>query len=124
MNDRAEAPNITGVFARIYVEDLEAALPLYGELADGAPPFRFDYRDLSLATVGPFLLIQGAGEEIRSHTSTISVRDLSRVAAAIERAGGTLLEGPAPAPNGPRLIARHPDGTVLEYLELHRQLAG
>ena len=27
------------------------------------------------------------------------------------------IEGPAPAPNGARLIARHPDGSVFEYLE-------
>ena len=31
--------------------------------------------------------------------------------------GGQLLEGPAPAPNGDRLIARHPDGAVFEYIE-------
>ena len=28
-----------------------------------------------------------------------------------------VVEGPAPAPNGARLIARHPDGAVFEYIE-------
>ena len=36
---------------------------------------------------------------------------------AIEAAGGQVIEGPTPAPNGDRLIARHPDGSVFEYIE-------
>ena len=34
-----------------------------------------------------------------------------------QAAGGDVLEGPSPAPNGDRLIARHPDGSVFEYIE-------
>jgi hypothetical protein len=39
------------------------------------------------------------------------------VLTALQAAGGEIAEGPAPAPNGARLIARHPDGTVFEYIE-------
>lgn len=35
-----------------------------------------------------------------------------------DAAGGELPEGPAPGPDGARLIARHPDGTVLGYIEV------
>ena len=45
------------------------------------------------------------------------------VAAAVdglEAAGGDIVEGPSPAPNGARLIARHPDGAVFEYIETER----
>lgn len=42
---------------------------------------------------------------------------LAPVLAALEAAGGKVIEGPAPAPNGARLIARHPDGAVFEYIE-------
>lgn len=111
--------NILSVLARVYVDDVEAALPLYDQLTDGAPPHRFDFRDLRLAVIGPFLLIEGADEEIRSHSVTLSVRDLDPVVEALLAAGGEALEGPADGPNGRRLIARQPNGgTVLEYIEL------
>jgi predicted enzyme related to lactoylglutathione lyase len=45
------------------------------------------------------------------------VADLAPVVAALTRAGGEIVEGPAPAPNGARLIARHPDGAIFEYIE-------
>ena len=115
---RVTSPNIVGVLVRIYVDDVAEALPLYQKLANGAEPHRFTYRDMALAAVGPFLLIQGADEEVRTHAGTLAVRDVQAVADAVRSAGGELLEGPAPGPNGPRLIARHPDGTVLEYIQL------
>jgi hypothetical protein len=87
---RQAMANILGVLARIYVDDLEQAL----------------------------LLIEGADDEIRSRAATLTGRDVGLIAAEVERSGGTLLEGPAPGPNGPRLIARHPDGPVLEYIQL------
>jgi predicted enzyme related to lactoylglutathione lyase len=48
---------------------------------------------------------------------TVQVTSLGPVLAALESAGGEVIEDPAPAPNGTRLIARHPDGAVFEYIE-------
>lgn len=109
--------NIVSVLARAYVDDLTAALPLYERLTGSKHPHRFDYHGISLANVGAFLLIQGATAKTRIHTVTVNVHDINQVADAITAAGGTLLEGPAPGPNGARLIARHPDGTIIEYIE-------
>jgi catechol 2,3-dioxygenase-like lactoylglutathione lyase family enzyme len=109
------------VLARVYVDDLEAALPLYRRLAADAPVRRFGFRDVELAWVGPFLLLAGAPEDLapfRDRAATVIVDDVEAVAAEVTAAGGELLEGPAPAPNGARLIARHPDGTVFEYLRI------
>jgi len=39
------------------------------------------------------------------------------VISAIQAAGGLVFEGPSPAPNDDRLIARHPDGSVFEYIQ-------
>lgn len=108
---------ITGVLARVYVNDLDAALPLYERLTGDHAPHRFTYGTMRLATVGTFLIIQGAPAEVRTHAATVTVRDIGAVVDAIAGAGGTLLEGPAPGPNGARLIARHPDGNVVEYIE-------
>jgi hypothetical protein len=109
--------NIIAVLARVYVDDLEAALPLYRELADGAEPARFSFRGVELARVGPFLLLSGDVAAYRDRVATLSVRALEPVLAALAAAGADVLEGPAPGPNGRRLVARHADGSVFEYIE-------
>lgn len=109
------------VLARVYVDDLEAALPLYERLAGGAPKQRFSFRAIELAWVGPFLLLAGPHGDLapfRDRAATVLVDDIDAVANEITAAGGELLEGPGPAPNGSRLIARHPDSTVFEYLHI------
>ena len=109
-------PNISKVLARVFVVDLDAAIPLYEELAQ-APAERFGFRDVQLARVGPFLLLAGNTAAYRDRTATVQVASLGPVLAALQAAGGEVIEGPAPAPNGARLIARHPDGAVFEYIE-------
>ncbi|MEK8171039.1 VOC family protein [Streptomyces sp. M19] len=109
--------NITGVLARVFVDDLDAALVLYQSLAGGQEPVRFGFRDVELARVGPFLLLSGDTAAYRDRVATLLVRDLTPVITDVERTGGQILDGPAPAPNGRRLIARHADGAVFEYIE-------
>jgi predicted enzyme related to lactoylglutathione lyase len=112
----ASMPNISKVLARVFVPDLDAAIPLYEELAQ-ARAERFGFRDVELARVGPFLLLAGNTATYRDRTATIQVASLAPVLAALQPAGGEVIEGPASAPNGARLIARHPDGAVFEYIE-------
>jgi predicted enzyme related to lactoylglutathione lyase len=109
-------PNISGVLARVFVTDLDAAIPLYEELAQ-ARAERFAFREVELARVGPFLLLAGHTAAYRDRTATIEVASLAPVLAALQAAGGEIVDGPAPGPNGARLIARHPDGAVFEYIE-------
>lgn len=114
---------IQQVLARVYVDDLESALPLYTRLAGGVPVRRFSFGAVHLAWVGPFLLLAGTAEELapfRDRAATVLVDDLDAVAGEVTAAGGELLDGPAPAPNGSRMIARHPDGAVFEYLHVTR----
>jgi predicted enzyme related to lactoylglutathione lyase len=109
-------PNISKVLARVFVHDLDAAVPLYEELAQ-AKAERFGFRDVRLARVGPFLLLAGNTAAYRDRTATIQVASLAPVLAALQAAGGEVVEGPAHGPNGARLIARHPDGAIFEYVE-------
>ncbi len=108
--------NIVEAFARVYVDDLDRAVSLYQSLV-GEEGFRFDFRGLRLAKVGVFLLIEGATDEIRSHTATVSVRDIEAVLQVVQEQGGTAIDGPAQGPNGVRLIADHGDGNIVEYIE-------
>jgi predicted enzyme related to lactoylglutathione lyase len=109
-------PNISKVLARVFVPDLDAAVPFYEQLAQ-ARAEKFGFRDVELARVGPFLLLAGNTAAYRDRTATIQVASLAPVLTALESAGGEVIEGPAPAPNGARLIARHPDGAIFEYIE-------
>lgn len=110
---------VTGVLARVEVADLDAALPLYRQLTGTGEVRRFRAGPVELAWVGHFLLLQGPPGDLERvrRVATVLVADVEAVAAAVRAAGGELLEGPAAGPNGPRLVARHPDGAVLEYIQ-------
>lgn len=109
--------NINGVLARVFVSGLDAAIPLYQELAGVADVSHFTFRDVQLAQVGPFLLLARNTAAYRDRVATILVEQLAPVITAIENAGGQIVEDPSTAPDGARLIARHPDGSVFEYIE-------
>jgi predicted enzyme related to lactoylglutathione lyase len=106
------------VVARVEVEDIDAALPLYEALA-GTPGRRFRFGELSLAWVGSFLLLEGSAADLARvrRTATLLTDDLEECRRLVREAGGEVLEGPDPAPNGPRIIARHADGAVFEYIQ-------
>jgi predicted enzyme related to lactoylglutathione lyase len=110
--------NITGVIARVVVDDLDAAIPLYQGLAGVEQVQRFGFGEVELASVGPFLLLAGNTAPYANRVATLLVRDLGPVLAELDRAGGEILDGPAPGPNGDRLIARNPDGAVFEYIQV------
>jgi hypothetical protein len=74
--------NIGRVLARVFVADLDAAVPLYEELAQ-ARAERFGFRDVELARVGPFLLLAGNTAAYRDRTATIQVASLAPVLAAL-----------------------------------------
>jgi predicted enzyme related to lactoylglutathione lyase len=109
--------NIRAMIADVEVESLEAAIPFYRELAGDVEVRRFPYRDLELALVGPFLLYSGPLEKYVSQTATVIVDSLDPVLEALSKAGAEVLEAPKEVPNGTRIVARHPDGSVFEYMQ-------
>ncbi|RZU36581.1 putative enzyme related to lactoylglutathione lyase [Streptomyces sp. BK022] len=112
--------NITAMVANVEVDDLEAAIPLYRDLAGGAEARRFTYKELHVAKVGPFLLYAGPLEKYTSQTATVLVHDLGPVLEALAKAGADILEEVNEVPNGTRIVARHPDGAVFEYMKPRR----
>jgi predicted enzyme related to lactoylglutathione lyase len=105
------------MIADVEVESLEAAIPFYRELAGDVEVRRFPYRDLELALVGPFLLYSGPLEKYVSQTATVIVDSLHPVLDALNKAGAEVLEAPNDVPNCTRIVARHPDGSVFEYMQ-------
>ncbi|MEU9977745.1 hypothetical protein [Streptomyces sp. NPDC051014] len=110
--------NIRAMVANVEVDDLDAAIPLYQELTGETEVRRFPYRELELALVGPFLLYSGPVEKYVSQHGTVIVGSLAPVLEALGTANAEILEAPNEVPNGTRIVARHPDGSVFEYMQL------
>ncbi|GAA4755071.1 hypothetical protein GCM10025783_30270 [Amnibacterium soli] len=113
--------NIIDVVANVPVPDLESAIPVYQRLTGSAEVHRFTFREHAVARVGAFLLIEGPLEGwLGEQRATVLVTSVREIVDVMYEERGEVLEGPHPVPNALRLLVRHPDGTVMEYLEPQR----
>ncbi|MFF5426452.1 MULTISPECIES: VOC family protein [unclassified Streptomyces] len=110
------------VLARVYVDDLDAALPTFVELTGEQPRLRFTYRDLDLASVGGYLLLAGSDEALApyrgTHATTV-VESLDQVLRLTAEHGGKIVDGPNEVPTGRNMTVRHPGGATIEYVQFH-----
>ncbi|MGW7525892.1 VOC family protein [Streptomyces sp. NPDC054783] len=103
--------------ARLYVDDLDGALPALRELTGQDVRTRFSYGDVEVASIGGFLLVGGSEQALapfRLVQSTVLVDGLH---ALVTAHGGEVLDGPREVPTGRNATVRHPGGVVLEYVE-------
>ncbi|MET7682126.1 VOC family protein [Streptomyces sp. NPDC005423] len=110
---------ILGATLRVCVDDLETAIPFYERLV-GATALRFERGGVSVAAVGFFLLMSGPEAELevlRKVAATIAVKDVDEARTVLSGLGARVLAGPLATPAGRNLIARHPDGSVYEYVD-------
>jgi hypothetical protein len=107
---------ISSVAFRIEVADITAALPCYQELAGEQDVNRYDFPEFALASVGPFLLLQGDPETLAKfrRDGTLTVTDLEAAVAAFVNNGGSVVDGPTAAAGGTRTIVQDRDGNVFE----------
>jgi predicted enzyme related to lactoylglutathione lyase len=89
-------------------------------------PLRFDYSELGLelAQVGYVLLIAGEGdvmERLKETKITILVDSILDAKEQLAQQGAEILEPPKPVPTGYNMRVKHPDGTVVEYVE-HKKM--
>jgi predicted enzyme related to lactoylglutathione lyase len=116
------AVTVLATLARVYVDDLDVALPTFVELTGEQPRLRFTHRDLDLASVGGYLLLAGSQEALApyrgTHATTI-VDSLDQALRLVEQHGGEILSGPNEVPTGRNLTVRHPGGATIEYVEFH-----
>ncbi|MBV9820189.1 MAG: VOC family protein [Solirubrobacterales bacterium] len=109
---------ISGVVIRRRVDDLDSAVAFYERLC-GRAARRFGLRGAELATVGPFLLFSApehVGDRLENVAATLTVDDLVAHEALLRSLGAQIIAPIAETPNGRRLVARHPDGAVFEYV--------
>ncbi|MER5771343.1 VOC family protein [Streptomyces sp. NPDC001985] len=114
------------VLIRVFVApgELDDSIAFHERLqaveADGR--FGFPAKNLRLAMVGAFLLIEGSEEDLRPFRSTVGtllVDDVRPYHDRLVAAGAEILFPLQEVPTGAGFNARHPDGTVVEYVH-HR----
>ena len=115
---------ILQVLTRIYLnrEQLEASVTFYESLFKERSRVRFAYPEagLELVQVGSFLLIAGeaaALEPFKATQATFLVDSLSEWKGFLLQNGATLLKEPKRVPTGMNMLAKHPDGTRIEYVQ-------
>ncbi|MEU6444468.1 hypothetical protein [Streptomyces sp. NPDC047046] len=111
---------VLATFARIYVDDLDTALPAFRALTAGEPRLRFTHQGIELAAIGGFLLLAGPPEAlapVRTTQATVVVDALDEVLDRAPREGAEILAPPRTVPTGRNLVVRHPGGAVIEYVE-------
>ncbi|MFJ9819240.1 VOC family protein [Streptomyces sp. NPDC101151] len=111
--------DILGASLRICVDDLEAAVTFYEQLAGGRA-LRFERGGVQVAAIGSFLLMSGPEAELdllRKVTATIAVQDVDEAHRLLTDLGARIIAGPVPTPAGRNLLAMHPDGSVFEYAD-------
>jgi predicted enzyme related to lactoylglutathione lyase len=113
---------IIKTLSRLYANDLNTALEFYEELLDTPVAMRFNMPQigLELAQVGDILLIAGSDEALkpfRSTQATFLVDSVDEFKAYLEEKGAKLIRGPNKVLTGRNMTVRHPDGSIIEYVE-------
>lgn len=113
---------ILKILSRFYVNNLDYALKFYEELLATPVATRFEIPQigLELAQIGDILLIAGSQEALkpfRSTQATFLVDSLDDFRAFLEEKGSEIIRGPTRVPTGRNMTVKHPDGSVIEYVE-------
>ncbi|GAA1076965.1 VOC family protein [Nocardiopsis composta] len=117
------------VLIRAFLEPgrLDPGIAFYERLQGVTADARFSYPEagLRLAVVGAFLLIEGDREAVApflATAGTLLVDDVHPYHDRLVAEGAEITDPPKKVPTGTGFSARHPDGTVVEYVH-HRPTA-
>lgn len=111
--------DILGTSLRVCVDDLDASIPVYERLT-GVQAQRFQRGGVAVAAVGCFFLMSGPEAELsvlRKISATIAVRNVDEAVDDLKAVGGQVIAGPLASPIGRNMVARHPDGSIFEYVD-------
>lgn len=111
--------DILGTSLRVCVDDLDAAVTVYEKLS-GTEAVRFQQGPVSVAAVGPFFLMSGPPAQLdvlRRISATLAVTDVREAVADLQSVGAEIIAGPKRTPIGHNVVARHPDGSIFEYVD-------
>ncbi|AZV57869.1 VOC family protein [Clostridium sp. AWRP] len=113
---------IKKVLNRFYVNDIEKAIKFYEKILNEKSKNRFKYPEanLELVTVGNTLIISGSDETLkafRDTQATFLVDSIIEFKEFLLNNGAAVIRDLKKVPTGMNMTVKHPDGTVVEYVE-------
>ncbi|WP_190823518.1 VOC family protein [Saccharopolyspora pogona] len=117
--------SILKTYARLWVDELDRALPLLQELTGAPADLRLSFESIELAAIGDFLVIAGPAEERAKYahaSATVVVANLDDLEATLKANGASITTPNTAGPTGRFLYARHADGAEVEYVEWNPEL--
>ena len=117
---------ILQILTRIYLsrEQLETSVSFYEDLLGEKSGVRESYPEAGIEAVqvGSLLLIAGSDEALGSLKATQAnflVDSLAAWKDFLVKSGAILIDEPKQAPTGMEMRVRHPDGTLIKYVQNH-----
>lgn len=122
-----ESMKVLRVLMRIYLASaqLDDGVTFYEAVFGEKCGLRFEYIEagLELAGIGPMLLVAGPEDRVaafRQTQATFLVDSIDDFRNWLLEHGAVILDEPKKVPTGRNMRARHPDGAIIEYVELAR----
>src|SRR5690242_12787623 len=119
---------ILRILTRVYTspDNLDQTIAFYEQLFGEKSNLRFKYPEvgLELASVNAVLLIAGSEAALapfKTTSATFGVDSLLEAREILLQNGATILEEPKTVPTGQNMHVKHPDGTLIEYVERARR---
>jgi predicted enzyme related to lactoylglutathione lyase len=116
---------ILRTLTRVYVHDIDQAIRFYEELSRSPVGRRITMpaAGLELAQVGDVLILAGTDDALRpfrATTATFLVDSLEDYHRFLTARGATVIRPPQKVPTGINMTVRHPDGSIIEYVEFRK----
>lgn len=113
---------IKQVLTRVYTDDIESTIEFYEKLFNKKCGSRISYQEagLELAQVESILILCGsekALEPFRDTKATFLVDSITEYRDYLLGRGAAIVRDLKSVPTGFNLTVKHPDGTVIEYVE-------
>ncbi|HHT7082393.1 hypothetical protein P4K91_08320 [Bacillus anthracis] len=110
--------NILAIVPRLYVSDLQTHLEFYKILLKQEKPQEFQINGTHVIRFTNLLLIEEVDEPLKKRVAvTLVIDNLQEVKKLILNYNGVIITEPIQIPTGMKMIVRHPDGNIIEYIE-------
>jgi predicted enzyme related to lactoylglutathione lyase len=113
---------IKQVLTRFYTQDMEGAIQFYETILNEkcSQKFHYEKMKLDLAQVGNLLILGGAEEALkpfRATQATFLVDSVREFKEHLLKNGSEIIRDIMEVPTGMNMTLRHPDGSIVEYVE-------
>jgi hypothetical protein len=118
---------ILKTYSRIFTGDMDLSLGFLEQLTGRKPDYRFKLPAMGIEVSGlaDFCVVAGSQEKLdplRATQGPLIVDDLAATEKFLVGAGAVITQPNQATVTGRNLFARHPDGSVLEYVEWQPEL--